>query len=257
VRAFKDNYIWLLHRDGRALVVDPGEAAPVLEVLEELELSLEAILVTHHHWDHVGGIEALARRGVRVPGPAQESITGINEALQGGERLHFPGLGLDLEAWAVPGHTLGHLAYVGKWEGQPVVFCGDTLFGAGCGRLFEGSPAQMLASLQRLASLPADTAVFCAHEYTQANLKFAQTVEPDNAAVAARLAAVGDGLAQGRASVPFPLAVEWATNPFLRCAEASVRDRVEREVREQGEERGALADELAVFTALREWKNRF
>lgn len=254
LRAFKDNYIWLLQRHGKAVVVDPGDAGPVRSALEHHGLELEAILLTHHHADHAGGVAELvesAGAGVRVLGPAAESITGVSEPLQGGEVARIEGLGLELQVLSVPGHTRGHLAYYGLWNGASVLFCGDTLFGAGCGRLFEGSPAQMADSLGRLAGLPAQTLVFCAHEYTAANLRFAAVVEPQNGQVAKRVRAVADLMATERSSVPSTLALELATNPFLRCAEAAVKASASQWAGRP------LMDALAVFTALREWKNVF
>lgn len=232
-------------RDGRAAVVDPGDAAPVAAVLEARRLKLETILVTHHHGDHQGGVETLANRWrPTVFGPAAESITGCTRPLSGGETIEV--LGRECAVLAVPGHTCGHLAYV---LGD-AAFVGDTLFGAGCGRLFEGSPAQMFASLARLTALPAATRLYCAHEYTAANLAFAGAVEPDNLAIQRRREAVDALRRQGLATVPLDLAVERETNPFLRCAEPAV---IEAALA-QG---GAGRDPVAVFAALREWKNGF
>jgi hydroxyacylglutathione hydrolase len=252
IPAFKDNYIWLLRKGAVAVVVDPGDSRPVLEVLEREGLTLASILVTHHHADHQGGVEdLLARSGeavevVNVFGPASESITALNQPLRGGETICLPALGEPLQVFAVPGHTLGHLAYYGGG----CLFCGDTLFGAGCGRLFEGTPAQMLDSLTRLAALPGQTAVYCAHEYTEANLRFALAADPDNRPLRQRALEVAALRAKGSATVPSTLALERATNPFLRCSEPALVASARR--------RGAPAnDELAVFTALREWKNVF
>lgn len=245
IPAFKDNYIWLLRRGSRAVAVDPGEAAPVLARLQDGGLQLDAILVTHHHADHQGGVAELLRQGqVPVFGPASESITGRSQPLSGGERIRV--LGEECEVLAVPGHTAGHVAYC--LAGR--VFCGDTLFGGGCGRLFEGTPAQMAASLARLAALPDATLIHCAHEYTAANLRFALAVEPGNAAVAARIAAVEACRQAGRPSVPSTLAEEKATNPFLRCAEPAVIAAAQRRQPE-------AVDPVAVFAALRAWKDVF
>lgn len=245
IPAFKDNYIWLLTQGSRAFVVDPGDAAPVLARLEADGLSLEGILVTHHHADHQGGIAELkARYHAEVFAPAEESITGRSRPLSGGERIEV--LGQKFDVMAVPGHTLGHIAYYGPG----VLFCGDTLFGAGCGRLFEGTPAQMSASLDSIASLPDETRVYCAHEYTEANLRFALAVEPENPDVHRRVAKVAALRAAGLASVPSTLAEEKATNPFLRSAEPAVI--------EAGLQHAAVdRSKAAIFAAIRGWRNNF
>ena len=247
IPAFKDNYIWLLRKGAAAVVVDPGDAGPVLEVLDRQGLTLTAILITHHHADHQGGVaDLLARYPAPVFGPAHESITALSRPLRGGETIDLAELGAAFAVIAVPGHTLGHLAYYGAG----CLFCGDTLFTVGCGRVFEGTMAQMLASLERLAALPDETAVYCAHEYTQANLRFALAADPDNSLLLQRASDVAAARAKGEATVPSTLAQEKATNPFLRCGEpalaAAARSRVAQ-----------ASDPLAVFTALREWKNVF
>lgn len=248
--AFADNYIWMLHDGARAVVVDPGDAAPVLAALDRLQLSLTAILVTHHHPDHVGGLQALRPRlQGQVHGPAREAIPPPFEPHQGGERVDV--LGTPFEVIDVPGHTAGHIAYVQRGATPaPLLFCGDTLFSAGCGRLFEGTPAQMLDSLDRLAALPSDTRVCCAHEYTMSNLRFAAAVEPANEALAdhARHAqALRDA---GQPTLPSTIALERRINPFLRCREPAVIAAAQA----QG---AAGTDPVAVLAALREWKNRF
>jgi hydroxyacylglutathione hydrolase len=245
IPAFKDNYIWLLRRGDRAAVVDPGDAAPVMARLQAEGLRLEAILVTHHHADHQGGVAALAGHWpAAVFGPADESIIARSRPLSGGERIDV--LGQEFQVLAVPGHTAGHIAYA-----MPgAVFCGDTLFGAGCGRLFEGTPAQMAGSLDKLAALPDDTLIYCAHEYTAANLEFAAAVEPENPAIRRRMAAVAERRQAGLPSVPSTLAEEKATNPFLRCAEPAVSAAArQRDPR--------VEDLVGVFAAIRAWKNVF
>ncbi|MEF8699772.1 MAG: hydroxyacylglutathione hydrolase [Candidatus Accumulibacter sp. UW26] len=247
IPAFKDNYIWLLRQGAAAAVVDPGDARPVLELLDSEGLSLKSILVTHHHADHQGGVAGLlAHHRAEVLGPAVESITGITRPLQGGETVHVSAIEADFQVIAVPGHTLGHLAYYGSG----CLFCGDTLFAGGCGRLFEGSPAQMADSLAHLAALPDDTAVYCAHEYTEANLRFALAVEPGNRQLQRRAEEVATARARGLPTVPSTMALEKATNPFLRCGEPEVMAAARQRTPE-------AADRLAVFATLREWKNRF
>ena len=216
IRAFRDNYIWCLsaHDSDEAVVVDPGDAGPVLQALADWQLRLTGILVTHHHPDHTGGIDELLRyHEVPVFGPAGPGIPQVTEALADGDRFRL--LGLDFRVLAVPGHTLDHLAFVVDASHPPLLFCGDTLFAAGCGRLFEGSPAQMQASLQQLAALPADTAVYCAHEYTLANLQFATAVEPDTTALRQRLADAEARRANDHPTLPSSIGLERQTNPFF------------------------------------------
>ena len=248
--AFNDNYLWLLH-DGRdALVVDPGDAAPVQSALQQRGLALRGILVTHHHGDHTGGVAALRQAtGAPVYGPAREAIPAPFEPLHGGQSV--PLLGIDWQVIDVPGHTAGHIAYyAADVDGAPLLFCGDTLFSAGCGRVFEGTPAQMLASLDRLAALPANTRVCCAHEYTLSNLRFAAAVEPGNAALADYTRQCQALRAQGMPTLPSTVGTERAINPFLRSREPAV-------VQAARARSGAADEEVAVFAALREWKNQF
>ena len=247
IPAFKDNYIWLLRKGASAAVVDPGDARPVLDLLDREGLSLASILVTHHHADHQGGVaELLAHYPAEVFGPAAESITGLSRPLSGGETVCIAACDVEFQVIAVPGHTLGHIAYYGAG----CLFCGDTLFAGGCGRLFEGTAAQMADSLARLAALPDETAVYCAHEYTQANLRFALAVEPGNRRLQSRVNEVARARASGLATVPSTMAIEKASNPFLRCGEPEVAASARRRA-------PAAADEVAVFAALREWKNSF
>ncbi len=249
--AFNDNYLWLLQDAGtrRCAVVDPGDAAPVRAWLEaHPDWQLSDILVTHHHFDHVGGVAELKEAtGARVYGPASEQIPARDVALAGGETIEV--LGLPWQIIAVPGHTLGHIAY--HQAEQHLLMCGDTLFAAGCGRLFEGTPAQMHASLQRLAALPDATQVYCTHEYTLSNLRFAQAVEPGNTELQARVEQVSQWRAQGRISLPSSIALERATNPFLRVEEAEVIDSLARADGQRS------TDPQAVFAGLRAWKDRF
>ena len=251
VPAFTDNYIWLLHNGRHAAVVDPGEAAPVLAYLEQHALSLCAILCTHHHGDHVGGVAELCEvYNVPVYGPRAENISSVTVPLGEGDRVDIPELGLKLDVIDVRGHTRGHIAYL--LPGMPgSVFCGDTLFGCGCGRLFEGTMEELHHALQRLAALPGDTRVYCAHEYTEANIRFALACEPGNQRLQQRASETRALRTAGKPSLPSSIALEQATNPFLRCAEPEVI----RAAQQSGH--AAANDEFAVFSALREWKNRF
>jgi hydroxyacylglutathione hydrolase len=220
----------------------------VIAVLEARGLQPAAVLCTHHHWDHTGGNLALqARYDLPVYGPAAERIPGITHPLKGGARVQLPGFSPPLDVIEVPGHTSGHIAY----HGADLLFCGDTMFSGGCGRLFEGTAAQMHDSLSRLAALPNPTRVYCAHEYTESNLRFALAVEPDNRETQARLNDVRALRARGEPSVPSTLGVEKLTNPFLRCSEPGVRKAVQRHTGK------ILEAEVDVFAELRSWKDGF
>jgi hydroxyacylglutathione hydrolase len=249
--AFQDNYLWLLHDGHRALVVDPGDAQPVLAFLQQAGLQLEAILVTHHHADHIGGLDQLRdATGAAVFGPARERIPEPLARLSQGDAI--TALGLRFEVIDVPGHTAGHIAYFSREvDGIPLLFCGDTLFSGGCGRLFEGTPAQMLASLDALAALPANTRVCCTHEYTLANLKFARAVEPANAELVQYTQRCEALRARQLPTLPSSIEQEKKINPFLRT-------RLPVVARAAQAFNGAdLRDEVAVFGAIREWKNQF
>jgi len=250
VPAFDDNYLWLIHDGEKAVVVDPGDAAPIVAALSARKLSLAAILLTHHHADHIGGVgELLARYRVPVYGPISENIPVVTSPLKEGDLVQIPELELEFSVLDVPGHTSGHIAYLAS--GYPWLFCGDTLFAGGCGRLFEGTPKQMLNSLNKLAILPDETQVYCAHEYTLANLRFALTVEPNNISLQKRFTIEQGKRDAGQATVPSTIGMEKATNPFLRSGNATIVASLRQN--------GRLKDESAVgkFAALREWKNVF
>lgn len=247
VPAFEDNYFWLWHDGRHALVVDPGIAAPVEAALAAHGLALHAILVTHHHSDHTGGIAELARqRSLRIIGPRDPRIGGLTEFVAGGDRVDLAEPAASFEVLAVPGHTATHVAY----HGEGHLLAGDTLFSLGCGRLFEGSPAQMLESLDRIASLPARTLVCCAHEYTLSNAAFALAVEPGNPSLQERALQARALRAAGMPTLPARLGDEMACNPFLRVDAATVRARV-------AEGGGDASSRVGTFASLRGWKDRF
>lgn len=251
IPAFSDNYIWLIHApmDRRQVVaVDPGQTEPVLAALKEQSLELAGIFATHHHFDHTGGIAGL-REAFDVPvfGPARESVPQCSFALGQDEVAALPHIGLSFKVLDIPGHTAGHIAFAG----HGAVFCGDTLFSAGCGRLFEGTPRQMLDSLDRLCTLPDDTAIYCGHEYTLANLRFALAVDPDNPEALDYRSRCEALRARSEPTLPSSMALEKTVNPFLRCRAPVIRKRVANHA---GRE---LQDEVEVFAELRAWKDNF
>jgi hydroxyacylglutathione hydrolase len=251
VRAFSDNYIWLIESPrapGQLVAVDPGDAEPVIAELQRTSLSLAAILLTHHHPDHIGGVPGLLRHWqVPVVGPNDARIAHRTRTVEDGERCELPDLGLSFEILQIPGHTVSHIAF---W-GHGAVFCGDTLFSAGCGRMFEGTPKQMNASLDRLRDLPPETQVYCGHEYTAANLRFALTVEPANDAALDYQTRVERIRAAGSPTLPSTLSLEIRVNPFLRCDKPTVRATAEERAGKK------LADPADVFGVLRAWKDQF
>ena len=251
ILAFRDNYIWMIRsaRDTRAVaVVDPGDAAPVTAALASNGLRLEAILATHHHADHVGGVRELVdATGARAFGPARERMpTGVLR-LAGGATARVESMGLEFSVIDVPGHTAGHIAYTG----HGVLFSGDTLFSAGCGRLFEGTAEMMLASLDALAALPDETRVFCGHEYTEANLRFAMTVEPRNSAIMDYVKRAAALRATGSPTLPSTIGLEKRVNPFLRSRHEDVKSAAEHRAGRP------LPTPVAVFAEVRSWKDGF
>lgn len=261
INAFNDNYIWVLRQDSQqaVYVVDPGDANVVLDYLRTQRLSLAGILITHHHRDHTGGIAALAAHvkqttghDLAVYGPQSEDIQGINQPIEPtlSDTLTLPFIDAPVRILSVPGHTAGHIAYLV----DDALFCGDTLFSAGCGRLFEGTPSQMWQSLSQLAALPDETRVYCAHEYTLSNLKFAQTVDTDNEALNAYVEQASTLRAQGKATIPSTIGLERAINPFLRPLSPTIVDSIKIQFCDQDLTK---ADELTCFTLLRQWKDIF
>lgn len=247
IRAFKDNYIWLIHDGQDAIAVDPGDASPVLETLDQNGLALQSILITHHHHDHIGGVVALQKTypQVTVYAPQLESYTFAHEPTAEPDVIQI-NLGkqtLRFSVLDVPGHTNGHIAYY-LAQAQSI-FCGDTLFGAGCGRLFEGTPSEMLTSLKKITDLPKPTLVYCTHEYTEHNLNFALSLEPESLQLKARLADTMTKLSAGQPSLPSSIALELSTNPFLRCNQMALKQAI-----------GFInADELTTFTEIRKRRN--
>lgn len=253
IPAFQDNYLWLIRQEGRkeAAVVDPGDPEPVQRYLEQHKLSLAAILVTHHHMDHIGGVEALRNQWqCPVYGPDSPKIPQVTHRLHEDDEVEVAGLSLRI--LEVPGHTLEHIAFYGVDDGgSPLVFCGDTLFAAGCGRMFEGTAPVMYASLQKLAALPAATRVFCTHEYTLSNLKFARAVLKDRPALLQRLASEQAKRDASEPTLPSTISLELQTNPFLHCTDPEVLAVLARERDHHNPE------PHGVFGALRSWKDRF
>ncbi|KEI71798.1 hydroxyacylglutathione hydrolase [Endozoicomonas elysicola] len=254
IPAFDDNYIWMFHSpDSRNVyVVDPGDAKSVQQVLDERQLNLSGILITHHHFDHTGGVKELTiGKNIPVYGPDNKNIDSITNTLQDGDTINLDGNLFNIAA--TPGHTLDHIVYFTETgeKGCPVLFCGDTLFAGGCGRLFEGTAEQMYASLSRLAALPGNTRVYCAHEYTQANLKFAQAVEPENRILKDYVEEVAERRSENQPTVPFTLQKELATNPFLRSNQPDVI--------KAACNRGAPsnAEPAEILRVIRAWKDNF
>ncbi|OUS10288.1 hydroxyacylglutathione hydrolase [Gammaproteobacteria bacterium 54_18_T64] len=253
IPAFQDNYLWLFHLSGEraAFVVDPGDALPVLKCLEQHDLELAGILITHHHPDHTGGIKALLTQyDVPVYGPDSANIPQITQQLGEGDNITLAGT--NFSVLEIPGHTLDHIAYhAAPNGGNPLVFCGDTLFSAGCGRLFEGSPQQMYQSLQKLAALPDATQIYCAHEYTLSNLAFATAVEPDSQALKEKIVADTQKREQGLPTIPTTLGIERETNPFLRCHLPPVAQAATQHGARQ------LQSPIEVLQEIRLWKDNF
>lgn len=261
INAFNDNYIWVLQQDTQqaVYVVDPGDANVVLDYLSVHQLTLAGILITHHHRDHTGGIAALVAYveqttgdTLAVYGPQSEAIQGVNIEIepQITQTLSLAFLDSPVQVLSVPGHTAGHIAYLV----DGALFCGDTLFSGGCGRLFEGTPAQMWHSLRLLAALPAETRVYCAHEYTLANLKFAQATDPSNAKLKAYNEQATALRAQGKATIPSTIGLERSINPFLRAVTPAIVDSIKQQFCDQNL---SNVDELTCFTLLRQWKDIF
>lgn len=249
IPAFRDNYIWLIRRGNHAAVVDPGDAAPVISTLQSANLTLDAILVTHHHDDHIGGIQELIRAypTAKVYAPHREQYTFRHEPVGEDDIVELDALSLSLNVMETPGHTLGHVVYYGANS----LFCGDTLFSCGCGRLFEGSCKQLYYSLQRLAALPPETRVYCTHEYTRHNIRFARMLDPDNLKLQQRESHVERLVAAGQPTLPTTIGLELATNPFLRCDSVAIQSAATHQATLSKQ------DALSVFCAIRQLRNAF
>ncbi|WP_394494820.1 hydroxyacylglutathione hydrolase [Shewanella sp. ENK2] len=252
IPAFNDNYIWLIHQQGtnKAYVVDPGCSQSVLDHINDTDLELVGILITHHHADHTGGIADLQQaynQQLSVYGPQKENISGVTHPIECEQALTLPFINSPVQVLMVPGHTLGHIAYCI----DNALFCGDTLFSGGCGRLFEGTPEQMAASLAKLTKLNGNTKVYCAHEYTQANITFAVAVEPNNTALLQYEQKVAAARQHNNSTIPSTIATELAINPFLRSGSTEIKQSISKQFNQQN------LTELQTFTLLREWKNHF
>ncbi|MDA7696985.1 hydroxyacylglutathione hydrolase [Gammaproteobacteria bacterium] len=248
IKAFNDNYIWLVTTNEGSIVIDPGEATKTINYLKENSLNLKGILITHHHFDHTGGIEDMLKfKNVDVYGPVN-NISSINKKLRDGDLFSL--IGIDFKIIEIPGHTLDHIAFFSENNGNPFLFCGDTLFSSGCGRVFEGTFEQMHKSVLKLKSLPANTKIYAGHEYTQSNLKFAMEVEPLNQKLVSRYNDVQDLLNKGTPTLPTTLELELEVNPFLRCQTKEVQSSVVKQFNTSNHE-----DEI--FKALRQWKDNF
>ncbi|EPJ43512.1 MAG: metallo-beta-lactamase superfamily protein [Osedax symbiont Rs2] len=251
ISAFSDNYIWMIHSsDNQVAVVDPGAAQPVIDALQERGKTLAAILITHHHDDHTGGVDQLIEKyQVPVYGPQNCKYSGINRPLKDGDNIELFNRRLSIKT--VPGHTLDHICYLNETGSAAQLFCGDSLFLAGCGRVFEGSMLQMLQAMHYFKQLQADTLIYCTHEYSLANLAFAQTVEPDNLYIQQQIEHCSNLRIEGKATLPSNIASELLINPFLRCDNPDIQRTAALYSRK------VVDSELDTFTVLRNWKNIF
>jgi hydroxyacylglutathione hydrolase len=258
IPAFDDNYIWCIHDGKSALVVDPGDSAPVIEYLAQTHLKLKGIVVTHHHADHTGGILALlAALGGNIPvyGPAGSNIPGRTVIAKEGDKIEFESPRISFKVLEVPGHTLSHIAYFANMQAnvvEPMLFCGDTLFASGCGRLFEGTPTQMTESLAKFAALPKNTLVYCTHEYTLSNIRFALAVEPNNVNLISWSEHAKTLREQGLPTLPTTIGQELQVNPFMRSDQLEV---IESAKAVSGQ--AQLPSPAHVLAVIRAWKDNF
>ena len=249
IKAFDDNYIWLMTTNEGSIVIDPGESINLLKAIEQKNLKLDAILITHHHYDHTGGIEELLMKysNLKVYGP-NNNLDSIKSRLIDGEILNV--IGIDFKVIEIPGHTLDHIAYYANINNSPILFCGDTLFAGGCGRVFEGTFDQMYESLLKLKKLPQNTRIYCGHEYTINNLKFAKAVEPDNVDLIKRYNDAINLRKNNKPTLPSTLSIELKTNPFLRAEKNNVQKIISNKFK-------TGFSEKEIFSALRQWKDNF
>tara|TARA_B100000900_G_scaffold97167_1_gene80234 strand:- start:353 stop:1117 length:765 start_codon:yes stop_codon:yes gene_type:complete len=248
IKAYSDNYIWLISTNEGSIVVDPGESSEILNLIDSNKINLKGVLITHHHYDHTNGLVDLTNKiDLAVFGP-KNNINGINNIVSESDKFSL--IGIDFEVIEIPGHTLDHLAFYSFNDGNPILFCGDTLFAGGCGRVFEGTFKQMFESLKKISKYPKETKVFCGHEYTLSNLKFALEVDKDNELLKNEFIDVEKLASSGKPSLPTNLDKEFKLNPFLRCNDANIKNKIIQKF-------DIMDDELEIFTALRKWKDNF
>jgi len=248
IKAYSDNYIWLISTNEGSIVVDPGESSEILNLIDSNKINLKGVLITHHHYDHTNGLVDLTNKiDLAVFGP-KNNINGINNIVSESDKFSL--IGIDFEVIEIPGHTLDHLAFYSFNDGNPILFCGDTLFAGGCGRVFEGTFKQMFKSLKKISEYPKETKVFCGHEYTLSNLKFALEVDKDNELLKNEFIDVENLVSSGKPSLPTNLDKEFKLNPFLRCNDANIKNKIIQKF-------DIMDDELEIFTALRKWKDNF
>ncbi len=248
IKAYQDNYIWLVSTNEGSIVVDPGESKKILNLIDNNEIDLKGVLITHHHFDHTNGLsDLLNKRGLEVYGP-KNNVHGINNIVKNNDK--FTVIGIDFEVIEIPGHTLDHIAFYSFNDGQPILFCGDTLFSGGCGRVFEGTFNQMFIALKKISKYPSETKIFCGHEYTLSNLKFALAVDENNEDLIKEYDNIKNMVDSGNPSLPTILGKELKINPFLRCDNHHIKNKIVSKF-------NTSDDELEVFCALRQWKDNF
>ena len=247
IKAYQDNYIWLVSTNEGSIVVDPGEADNILNLMDNNKINLKGVLITHHHFDHTNGLsDLLNKKNLEVYGP--KNIDGVNNFVRNDYKFSL--IGIDFEVVEIPGHTLDHIAFYSNYNHEPILFCGDTLFAGGCGRVFEGTYKQMFLALKKLSEYPRETKIFCGHEYTLSNLKFALEVDRNNEELKQEFIKVSDLISSNKPSLPTTLEKELKINPFLRCDNIEIKSKITKKF-------NTADDELEVFSALREWKDNF